>query len=33
MVFAGRIPLYPVDMLDAWVESKLSKPVNSTAER
>jgi hypothetical protein len=33
MVYAGRIPLYPVDLLDAWVEAKLSKPVSSTAER
>jgi hypothetical protein len=33
MEYASRFPLYPVDLLDAWVASRLSKPVNSTAER
>ncbi len=29
---AGRTPLYTTDDLDAWVESILSPPVNSTSE-
>jgi len=33
MQYAGRIPLYPVDLLDAWAEAKLSKAVTSTSER
>ena len=33
MQYAGRIPLYPIDLLDAWAEARLSKSVNSTAER
>lgn len=33
MQYAGRIPLYHVDDLDAWAEARLSKPVTSTAER
>ncbi len=33
MQYAGRIPLYPIDLLDAWAEAKLSKAVHSTAER
>lgn len=33
MQYAGRIPLYHRDDLDAWAEARLSKPVRSTAER
>jgi hypothetical protein len=33
MTYAGRIPLYHVDDLDAWAEQRLSKPVASTSER
>lgn len=33
MQYAGRIPLYHKDDLDAWAEARLSKPVSSTAER
>lgn len=33
MTYAGRIPLYHVDDLDAWADQRLSKPVASTAER
>jgi hypothetical protein len=29
---AGKVPLYELSDLDAWAESKLSKPVRSTAE-
>ncbi|RUU35367.1 hypothetical protein EOC93_26330 [Mesorhizobium sp. M6A.T.Ce.TU.002.03.1.1] len=31
MQYAGRIPLYTPEALDAWAESRLSKPVRSTA--
>ena len=33
MQYAGRIPLYRPEDLDAWAEELLSKPVRSTAER
>lgn len=33
MTYAGRIPLYNIDDLDAWAAERLSKPVRSTAER
>jgi hypothetical protein len=33
MRYAGRIPLYDVEDLDAWAAERLSKPVRSTAER
>ncbi len=33
MEYAGRFPLYPKSELDAWAESKISKPVSSTSER
>ena len=33
MVYAGRIPLYTPDALDAYALSKLSGPVRSTSER
>ena len=33
MRYAGRIPLYDVEDLDAWAAARLSKPVGSTAER
>lgn len=33
MQYAGRIPLYRPEDLDAWVEQRLSRPVSSTAER
>lgn len=33
MQYHGRIPLYPVDGLDAWVEERLSRPVRSTSEQ
>lgn len=33
MQYAGRIPLYRPEDLDAWAEERLSKPVKSTAER
>ncbi|RWQ16112.1 hypothetical protein [Mesorhizobium sp.] len=31
MQYAGRIPLYTPEALDVWAESRLSKPVRSTA--
>ncbi len=33
MQYAGRIPLYRTEDLDAWATERLSKPVRSTAER
>lgn len=33
MQYAGRIPLYRPEDLDAWAAERLSKPVRSTAER
>lgn len=33
MQYAGRIPLYHIDALDAWAEARLSKAVRSTSER
>lgn len=33
MQYAGRIPLYRPEDLDAWADDRLSKPVRSTAER
>ncbi|RWE11557.1 MAG: hypothetical protein EOS61_15620 [Mesorhizobium sp.] len=33
MQYAGRIPLYTPEALDAWAASRLSKPVTSTAGR
>lgn len=33
MQYAGRIPLYTREALDAWAERRLSKPVQSTAGR
>ncbi|TIN78523.1 MAG: hypothetical protein E5Y09_13180 [Mesorhizobium sp.] len=33
MQYAGRIPLYAREALDAWAAARLSKPVHSTAER
>jgi hypothetical protein len=33
MQYAGRIPLYRPEDLDAWAKQRLSKPVASTAER
>lgn len=33
MVYAGNIPLYTEEKLDAWAMSKLSKPVRSTSDR
>lgn len=33
MQYAGRIPLYRPEDLDAWANDRLSKPVRSTAER
>lgn len=33
MQYAGRIPLYAPEALDAWAAERLSKPVRSTAER
>jgi len=33
MQYAGRIPLYRPEDLDAWAAQRLSKPVASTAER
>lgn len=33
MQYAGRIPLYTPEALDAWAAARLSKPVGSTAER
>lgn len=33
MTYAGRIPLYHVDDLDAWARERLSAPVRSTADR
>lgn len=33
MQYAGRIPLYTPEALDAWAQQRLSRPVRSTAER
>jgi hypothetical protein len=33
MEYAGRIPLYPEDGLDAWALAKIEPRVNSTSER
>jgi len=33
MQYAGRIPLYPVDALDTWAQSRLSATVRSTSEK
>lgn len=33
MQYHGRIPLYRIEDLDAWVAGRLSPPVRSTAER
>lgn len=33
MQYAGRVPLYTPEALDAYAASRLSKPVRSTAER
>jgi hypothetical protein len=33
MQYAGRIPLYRPEDLDAWAEQRLSAPVASTAGR
>jgi hypothetical protein len=33
MTYAGRIPLYDVENLDAWAKARLSQPVRSTADR
>lgn len=33
MRYFGRIPVYDIDALDAWVMEKLSPPVHSTSER
>lgn len=33
MQYAGRIPLYHRDELDAWAEARLSRTVRSTSER
>jgi len=31
MVYAGRIPLYPIDGLDEYAKGQLSLPVRSTS--
>lgn len=33
MQYAGRIPLYRPEDLDAWAAERLSKPVRSTSEK
>lgn len=33
MQYMGRFPLYHVDDLDAWVETKLTKKALSTSDR
>jgi hypothetical protein len=33
MQYAGRIPLYTPEALDAWARERLSEPVSSTAGR
>jgi len=33
MQYAGRIPLYRIEDLDAWAQERLSPPVRSTSER
>jgi hypothetical protein len=33
MTYAGRIPLYDVENLDAWAKERLSQPVRSTSDR
>jgi hypothetical protein len=31
--YAGRLPLYVEENLDAWAEGKIAAPVRSTSER
>lgn len=31
VVHFGRKPLYPLDLLDAWIEDRLSKPRTSSS--
>lgn len=33
ITYMGRIPLYETSAFDAWVMSKLSRPVGTSAER
>jgi hypothetical protein len=33
MQYAGRVPLYSPEDLDAWAMARLSRPVHSTAEQ
>ena len=33
MAYAGRLPLYTFESLDAWIASKLGQPVGSTSEQ
>lgn len=33
ITYAGRIPLYDLENLDAWANARLSAPVGSTSER
>jgi hypothetical protein len=33
MQYAGRVPLYRPEDLDAWATARLSRPVHSTAEQ
>jgi hypothetical protein len=33
MIYIGKIPFYRPEWLDAWVLSKMSRPVRSTSER
>ncbi|MGB3499994.1 MAG: hypothetical protein WBA44_00075 [Mesorhizobium sp.] len=32
MQYAGRIPLYRIEDLDAWAERRLTRPIASTSE-
>ena len=32
ITYAGKVPLYSTEALDAWITSKLSKPARSTSE-
>jgi hypothetical protein len=33
MQYYGRVPLYPIEGLDHWVESRLTAPVNRARPR
>ena len=33
MQYSGRIPLYPITVLDSWAEERLGEPVRSTSAK